>query len=163
VPSGFLWISFCANFVFPQISQISRRFSQSTFGLIIHVTLLPQAARKNPRHPRHPRSLSKSASPASSAFPIQIRVTRIIRVPHPNPRHPRHPRSLSKSASPAFPIQIRVTRVIRVPHPNPRHPRSPRSKKTAFHEQNAGICISCASNTFILQNHGPSRRQTKIY
>jgi hypothetical protein len=132
VPSGFLWISFCANFVFPQISQISRRFSQSTFGLIIHVTLLPQAARKNPRHPRHPRSPSKSASSASSAFPIQIRVTRVIRVPYPNPRHPRHP-------------------------------RSPRSKKTAFHEQNAGICISCASNTFILQNHGPSRRQTKIY
>jgi DNA-binding transcriptional regulator GbsR (MarR family) len=136
VPSGFLWISFCANFVFPQISQISRRFSQSTFGLIIHVTLLPQAARKNPRHPRHPRSLSKSASPASSAFPIQIRVTRIIRVPHPNPRHPRHPRSPSKSASPAssaFPIQIRVTRVIRVL----RVPKKPRSTNKmpefAFH------------------------------
>jgi DNA-binding transcriptional regulator GbsR (MarR family) len=133
VPSGFLWISFCANFVFPQISQISRRFSQSTFGLIIHVTLLPQAARKNPRHPRHPRSPSKSASPASSAFPIQIRVTR---VPHPNPRHPRHPRSPSKSASSAssaFPIQIRVTRVIRVL----RVPKKPRSTNKmpefAFH------------------------------
>jgi hypothetical protein len=131
VPSGFLWISFCANFVFVQILFSCKVCFPADFADFPQI-FAEHVRFDYSRDIAAAGSKKKSASPASSAFPIQIRVIRVIRVPYPNPRHPRHP-------------------------------RSPRSKKTAFHEQNAGICISCASNTFILQNHGPSRRQTKIY